>query len=845
VTLTGTGGTGKTRFALRVGTELLEEFGDGVFFVNLAPITDAGLVAVTVAQALSLTEAGDQLVVERLKEHLRDKKILLILDNFEQVLEAAPLVADLLSAAFHLKVLVTSRVPLHLRGEKEFPVPPLGLPPVGVRHDALRPSDQFSQYEAVRLFIERATDVKPDFQVTNENAPAIAEICSRLDGLPLAIELAAARIKFLQPQALLARLSSRLKLLTGGARDLSARQQTLRGAINWSYDLLDEGEKQLFRRLAVFMGGRTVEAAEAVCNAENDLGTEVADGLVSLVDKSLLRQNERQDAESRFVMLETIHEYAREKLEESGEAESLQKEHARYFMKLAEEAEHQMTRVKQKEWLDRLEDEHDNFRAALNWAREQAGRGDSGAAEIGLRTAGAIYRFWFVRGYFSEGRDKLQGLLSAISADGYTQPSPESKAQALIALGSLANKQADYSVARSVLEQAISIGRVGGDKKSVAKALMLLGHMSIEQGDYPVAHSRLEESLIIARELLDTRGIAYSLRSLALLSFRQGDYVVARVLAEESLTILRELGDKGSVAYLLHNLSSIVLEQGEYDTASSLYEESLAIQRELGDRSAIAICLDSLGNLFCLQKDYSTAQSFLKESLDIERELGNKWGIAMSLTNLGHSYYLLGDYFTAHSLYKESLAIQIELRDKKNIPVNLLGLGGVAVGAGQAQRGGRLIGAAQAMLESIGAALDSADRLPYEHALASARAQLGEEEYEMALREGRALSTDEAIEHALQYAPDTKVAVEKKPPAQAIRPTAKAQAPTRYPVGLTKREVQVLCLLAQGLTYEEISKKLVISSRTVDTHLTNIYNKLDVKSRSAAMLFAIEQKLCE
>jgi predicted ATPase/class 3 adenylate cyclase len=467
VTLTGPGGTGKTRLALQAGAEVLNEFRDGVWFVDLAPTTDHKLVISAIAHPLGVREAGGETIADRLKAYLKDKHLLMILDNFEQVSEAALQVSQLLGSCPRLKVLATSRVPLSIRGEKEYPVPPLSVP--DVRN--LPTLERLTQYEAVRLFIERATDVKPDFQVTNENAPAVAEICARLDGLPLAIELAAARVRMLSPAALLARLSQRLKVLTGGPLDLPARQQTLRNTIEWSYDLLTEGEKQLFRRMAPFSGGRSLEALEAVCNYDGQLGIDVFEGTGSLLSKNLLREVEGSGGEPRFWMLETIHECAREKLEESGESEALGREHALYFLALAEEAEPHLTGAKQIEWLDRLEGEHDNLRAALRWARERRDARDAGDAEAGemeLRLAGALWRFWYVRGYQSEGREQLAAVLSG----GHERSGGGSAiAKALSGAGMLAWAQGDFASARSLQEESLAIRRELGDRGGIAWAL--------------------------------------------------------------------------------------------------------------------------------------------------------------------------------------------------------------------------------------------------------------------------------------------------------------------------------------------------------------------------------------
>jgi predicted ATPase/transcriptional regulator with XRE-family HTH domain len=412
ITLTGPGGIGKTRLALQVAGELLDEFAHGVWFVNLAPIGDPALVIATIAQALGIKKNGVQLIAESLKAYLREKQLLLLLDNFEQVVEAAVQVADLLAAAPGLKVLVTSRAALHLSGEHELMVPPLALPERQSNMDVAR----LTQYEAVRLFIERARAVRADFAVTNENAPAVAEICHRLDGLPLAIELAAARVKLFPLQPLLARLSSRLTFLTGGARDLPARQQTIRALIDWSYELLDGAEKALFARLGVFVGGSTLEAAEVVCNVDDNLLLKVADGVASLLDKSLLRQVEAGNSEQRFTMLETIREYALERLAANGEEETIRQQHAAYFLALAQAAEPMLSSARRPMWLEQLETEHDNFRAVLSWSRA---RSDDSRYE--LRLTAALWWFWYFRGHASEGHRWLEDALARTVA---LEPAP-------------------------------------------------------------------------------------------------------------------------------------------------------------------------------------------------------------------------------------------------------------------------------------------------------------------------------------------------------------------------------------------------------------------------------------
>jgi predicted ATPase len=586
LTLTGPGGTGKTRVALQLAAEVLEEFEDGVWFVELAPITDPSLVPSEIAHTLGVQEAGGQLITDTLKEYLREKRLLLVLDNFEQVIEAARLVPQLLAVAPHVKLMVTSRVRLQVGGEKEHAVPPLGLP----RRKPPPAAEQLTHYDAVRLFIERALDGRPDFEVTNENAPAVAEICHRLDGLPLAIELAAARIKILPPQAMLQRLESRLKVVTGTRRDLPPRQQTLRGAIEWSYDLLDEAEKQLFRRLAVFQGGRTLEAIEAICNAEGDLEVDVLDGVESLVNNSLLRQEE--GGEPRFVMLETMHEFAREKLEECGEAEVLRSRHAYYFQALAEEGDIQLRGPQEGEWLERLEAEHDNLRAALQWTLEK------GNGESACQIAGNLGWFWYLRGYLSEGRKWLEAVLSLGSGAPLS-----AKAMALNSLGCLCWTQGDLDRARPLLEESLHLFREVDNKWGIAEALNNLGIVAAIQADYRQARTFWEESLALRRLNGNKQDIAGSLSNLGEAARAQGDYERAREYYDESLLTSRAAGAKTSLTIVLSNLGQVEQYYDHHEKARALFREGLALCWEMKLTYIICTYLPGLAGVATWQGD--------------------------------------------------------------------------------------------------------------------------------------------------------------------------------------------------------------------------------------------------
>ena len=710
VTLTGPGGTGKTRLGLQVAAALLDRpdaFQDGLFFVALAPITDPTLVASTIAQVVAVSESGGRTVVESLKDYLRDKEILLLLDNFEQVVEAAPLIGDLLSAAPELKVVVTSRAVLHLYGEQEFPVPPLAVP--DPRH--LPPLAQLTQFEAVRLFIERALLVKPDFVVTNQNAPAVAEICYRLDGLPLAIELAAARVKLLPPQAMLARLQNRLQLLTGGARNLPARQQTLRGAIAWSYDLLDEAEKKLFRRIGVFLGGCMLEAIEAVCNAEDDL-PDVLDGVSSLADKSLLKHQEVGGEEPRFWMLETIREYAVERLGESGEEQAIRRHHADFYLALAETGEPQILGSHYRVSLERLEAEHDNFRAVLQWSLEQ------GEAETALRLGGALHPFWGRRGYVLEGRKWLTDALASPRAAERTP----ARARALFGAASLAWPQGDLEATRTWSAESAAISRELGDKDCLSVALTVLGVCTYMQGDFEAAAPLLEDATAISRALDRKVNLALSLLALGQMAMAACDYAGAHVRLEESLAYARATLTPWFVAQALNSLGDLARLEGAYTTAEQRYEESLALFRETDPKIVdIPAVLHNLGHVTLVRGDYTRARGLFEESLTLHHGLGNKAGMAESLAGLA------------------------------GVLAQARGPGETPEGGHEVLRAARLFGASDALREAINAPMWPAERADYERNLAAARAQMDEATWQAAWAEGRAMTLEQAAACALEH----------------------------------------------------------------------------------------------
>jgi predicted ATPase/transcriptional regulator with XRE-family HTH domain len=699
LTLTGAGGIGKTRFAYGLAERLRGECKHGVFVVMLAPIRDPELVPLAIAQVLGVPESADRPILENLKAYLRDKQMLLVLDNFEQVISAALLLSDLLVSSPQLKLLVTSRELLHLRGEHDFPVPPLGVP----NSRELLASNNVSEYPGVQLFVQRTLDVKPDFTPTRENLAAIAHICTRLDGLPLAIELAAARMRFLPAQALLARLTNRLGLLTSGARDAPLRQQTMRATIAWSYDLLDESEHMLFRHLSVFSGGFTLEAAEGVCNVE------VFDGIASLVDKSLLTQGVSSDGGARFMMLETVREYSLGKLVESGEEREVRQRHAWFFLAFAERAEPELHGPEQVAWLNHLEDEHDNLRAALQWANENR------EAELALRMVGALGWFWSLHGHRNEGREQFTRALSLTEAAERTA----ARAKALEGAGHLAFWQGDLAVVSSLFEEGLAINREIDNKPGIASSLNALGMLVTTQGDYPLARSLLEESLSISQELKDRWAVAGSLLWLGRAAEFQGDYGSARSLLEEALEMQRALGDKWGISSSLFQLGEVAFEEGDYGLARSLYEESLAIDRELGDRWGMVWPFHRLGLLAYHQQDYNLAHSLLRESAVISKEVGSKVGVAVTLE----------------------------------------GLAQVEVAQGKLERAACLWGTASTFREATHTRpyskknkRRSLSRVEHERNLASVRTELGEAAFTAAWAKGQAMSLEQAIDYALEQA---------------------------------------------------------------------------------------------
>jgi len=743
LTLTGPGGVGKTRLGSQVAAQLNELFVDGVFLVPLALVSDPEQVVPAIAQTLSIGEAGDQPLFALVKRVLKEKCLLLLLDNFEQVSSAALQIADLLSACPALKVLVTSRVGLHVRAEREFTVPPLSLPNLKRLPDPVA----LSQYEAVALFIERAQATRPDFQVTDANAPAVAAICVRLDGLPLAIELAAARIKHFSPQTLLSRLEQGLSILSGGARDLPTRQQTLRATIAWSYELLSPEEQQLFRRFAVFVDGCTWEAAEEVCAAAGAPKEDILEGLASLVDKSLLRQEDRAEGETRFWMLQTLREFGLVCLAGSGELEATRTTHALYYLRRAEEAEPHLRGSESGRWFARLEQEHENLRAALTFLLERTGMsagsaGEQQWAEQALHLCGALYWFWNIHGYYREGRGFLERALAV--REGVTA---SVQVKVLSAASVLAITQDDFERAEALGRESLVLSRELGDTADEAAALSQLGFVAWARCQYAEARAQLEEAVVLFQELGDTWNRARSLAYVARACSAQGEYDRARALAEQSLGLSRALGDKGRIAIALCELARVrFLAKNDFAQVQALAEQSLALFRELGDTQYIAVLLSLLGELRLIQGEQARARELLEESVATLKELGDRWSTAEALLAFARNAYSQGELAAARAHYQESLGLAREIDAKNLIASALEGGGAVATAQGEPGWAARLWGAAQALRTAIGAPLPPVYRPDYERALAIASTHLGEEAFATALAEGGAMALQQALD---------------------------------------------------------------------------------------------------
>jgi len=704
LTLTGPGGVGKTRLAIAVGERAAEEYRDGVCFVDLAPLSEPDLLTQTVAGVLDAPEEPGRPLLATLQDFLQPKSMLLLLDNCEHLLAScADLAYALLQRCPGLRILATSRQNLGLTGEVGWRVTALSAPPLVSLSTRDRPQKDrmslLSEYHAVQLFVVRAQQAMPGFQMTAQNAEEIARICARLDGLPLALELAAARVRSLSIAEIQSRLDDRFRLLTGGSRAALPRQKTLRALLDWSYDLLNPAEQTLLRRLSVFAGGFTLQAAEAICpelsldapatERERDAydAWETLDLLSSLVDKSLV-MTEQEAGRMRYRLLETMRQYAQDRLQEYREMDSVKQRHRAFFVALAEEAEAQLLGPQQAAWLQHLEGEHDNLRQAL----------DASDPEGALHLAGSVWRYLKVRGYFSEGRLWLARALERENSQG----APSVRAKALHGAGILAGAQGDYRTARAYHEESLTLYRECREEAGIADALLSLGNIASEQGDYTTAHG----------------------------------------LYSQSLDIRRRGEDRHSIATLLNNLGSIASEQGDPRAAQTLYEESLQLRRELGNRAGIAGSLNNLGNVAMDLEEYPKARALFSESLALQRELGNRLGMAMALYSLGVIAYEYEDYAATHRLYEESLFLYRELGYRRGIACALEALGALALSEGQTAHATHLLSAAESLRNALDTHLSPFDQKQHDHLVEQARATLGEERFAEAWSEGGTLTEE-------------------------------------------------------------------------------------------------------
>ncbi|GAC1366452.1 MAG: hypothetical protein NVSMB44_30190 [Ktedonobacteraceae bacterium] len=779
LTLTGPAGVGKTRLGLQTAADSTAMFAGGVCFISLAPLRHPDLVLPTLAQTLGLPEVRGRSILEQLQSSLYGQQMLLLFDNFEHVASAAPQLVDLLQSCPNLKALVTSRALLNVRGEHELAVPPLSLPTTQ-RADM----DDLAQNAAIVLFTQRAQTITPDFTLTGENVGTVAEICKRLDGLPLALELAAARTRLLAPHQLLSRLEHRLEILTDGAHDLPERQQTLRRTLQWSYDLLRPQDQRLFRLMSVFVGGCTIEAVEAVCGALDERLLPALDGVQRLLDNTLLFTNSQPDSEPRLTMLETIREYAQERLAASDEADLARQAHAAYYLSFVEKAEPEILSPNQLYWLDRLEQEYDNLRATIHYLLERE------RFEDAMRLTGASTFSWSMRAHLQEGRRWA--------------------------------------------EAAVAGGRAIKDKISISlwyKALFTIATIYYFQGDWDRAETLVKEYLELYRSAGDRLGVAIALNDLANIALARADYAEVYTLCEEALPVLRSQGNPWQLSKALFLSSHGYFARGDDARARALCEECLTLIRKVGDRWGIAYALQTLGYFAYKRGDYASARAYYEESVATCRVLGEMWLIALSLAGLGQVVALQG-----HPIWAA-----------------------------------RLWGTVASLCKAIGTVSLAIEQADYANSLAAVRLYLGEETFNAAWSEGENMSLNQVL-----IAPDEPSSLPGREQDAALNPdlgrsdrdTAREQAPRppafadvtelKEPVqeqeqaatslgsthtDLTAREMDVLRLLAQGMTSAQIATQLLISIVTVNSHVRSIYSKLGVTSRSAATRYAIEHHL--
>jgi predicted ATPase/DNA-binding CsgD family transcriptional regulator len=801
LTLTGSGGSGKTRLALHAAGNLPAGYKDGIWLTELAGLMDGELVAQAVASVLNLQEQAGNSVHESLVSSLQTRQMLLILDNCEHLLDAvAELSKTILESCPHIKILATSREILGVPGEAVFVVPPLSLPDAqpwrGPGHEQ-ETLAAYHQSEAIQLFTARASLISQEFALTTQNGPWVADICRRLDGIPLAIELAAARLRTFSIRQIAERLDDRFHLLTSSLRTVPLRHQTLEAALDWSYQLLAREEKKVLQRLSVFASGWTLDAAETICSDGSLHRTEVMDIVSNVVDKSFIVTN-RSENGIRHRFLETIRQYAQEKLEEAGEIDRLRDRHLDYFLHWAETGAGYLTSPQQSEWLKYFHAEHDNFRSALEWSRTHSSR-----AGHGLRLAAACGRYWKLYGYFSEGRQHLTSLLRIEENQGRTY----NRAWGLLWTAHLAYMQSDYSAVRSYAQEGLSICLELGDegRLGAARALDLLGEVATEVGEYESANELFEEALQIYRALNEKRGIADLLMQLGWAAMRTGDYERANILSNECLPLFRELNESEMLAQVQAGLGELALRQGQMETAKDFLNESLEICRSQGDRRGTAVALGSLAWAAQLDHDFTRMRDLMEESLVVRMEIGDSGGIAWCLEKLAEASFMKAEPLSVPERRRALLqAVQI-------------------------------YGAAAALRAPNNSVIDPADQPKYQAVIEKLRIEIGSEDFESAWQEGWGLPHRDGIHLAL-----SSIAA-----SDSEDLGGRTHSGSSKPGGLSPRELETVVLIAHGKSNREIAERMTVRVKTVETYITRIMNKLGFDSRVQIATWALTQGFVE
>jgi predicted ATPase/DNA-binding CsgD family transcriptional regulator len=822
VTLTGPGGVGKTRLALAIAKKVATEFADGDAFVDLSPVHDPEYLMPAIAHALGIREtAGERELDSQLQRHLAARQMLLVLDNCEQVIAAASKIGDLLAACPDLNILATSRAALGLSTEHLVEVPPLRLPDNALLQDLAA----LATIESVELFVRRAQAANPTFILTDENAAFVLQICARLEGLPLSLELAAARIKMLSPQSLLARLERRLPLLVSGRRDAPDRQRTLRETLAWSYDLLTPDEQLLFRRLCVFSSGFTLEAIEAMTESLAPCPDDrpVHDIVESLITQSLVRYVDSPAGDQRFTILETIREYALEQLEAHDETAKTRQAHANYFLALSERGEPELTGPDQTAWFDRFELEHDNIREALGWLLQHD-------AATALRLSGMLWRFWWTHGHLVEGRRWLEQSLAS-GAGG-----PGERAKALCAAGGLALEQGDYATAEVQLEESLVDFRRAGDKSGEALALNDLGLLARDRGQFARARALYEEGLLLRRAINDNRGKAIALCNIGVVAAIQGDYELAEAPLAEAAETFRQLNDPFTLSAALTMQADLAGRRGDYERSIQIADEAIQLSRQLGDPSATAIALITQGDSLREQGTFDRATQQYQEALMLFREASHHRGEAGALYGFAALALDSGDVGQALPFLAENLRLLGPNGDQEQVACALEEVARAAVITGEFKLAVRIYGSVAKLREVIGVPRTVGRESAHQHSIATARAAAGPASFESAEAEGRSQPLEEVIADAIEFA----LLPQPVAPADSI---SDERITYVGDFGLTPRELEVLKKLAAGLSNQEIADSLHISLLTVKTHVARILSKLDLPSRAAAAAFAHRHRL--